>query len=176
MKSQILVLPNGQGSGAISKPVAIGMPGRELLLRVIGAAALVLAAVGAEGGVTLTSLHSFQVSTNGINPAAGLIRGSDGYFYGTTEAEEQGAAGTVFRLTIGTAAPVFTSATLSDGMLALTWSTEAGGNYQLQFPSNLNSRTWTDLGSPVASTGSTFGVTNALSNGPQVFYRVEMAP
>jgi uncharacterized repeat protein (TIGR03803 family) len=33
---------------------------------------------------TLTSLHSFEITINGINPLAGLTPGCDGNFYGTT--------------------------------------------------------------------------------------------
>jgi uncharacterized repeat protein (TIGR03803 family) len=125
---------------------------------------------------TLTSLYSFTGGNDGAYPEAGLVLGGDGSFYGTTQGGGQGAAGTVFRLTIGTAAPVFTSAMLSDGMLVLTWSTEAGSDYQLQSTTNLNLKTWSDVGSPLAATGTTLGVTNALANGPQVFYRVELVP
>jgi uncharacterized repeat protein (TIGR03803 family) len=125
---------------------------------------------------TLAALYSFTGGNDGGSPAAGLVLGSDGSFYGTTAAGGEGAAGTVFRLSVGPAAPVFESAMLSNGMLVLTWSTEAGGNYQLQFTSNLNSRAWTDLGGALAATGATLGVTNALSHGPQAFYRVEVVP
>ena len=65
-------------------------PGRRpvwaILIRVFLAAALALPAFGASAGVVLTSLHSFQVFTNGANPSAGLVQGSDGNFYGTTSA------------------------------------------------------------------------------------------
>src|ERR1700690_1390654 len=45
---------------------------------------LMLPAFGAQAGVALTSLYSFTGGTNGGNPAAGLVQGSDGNFYGTT--------------------------------------------------------------------------------------------
>ncbi len=49
-----------------------------LLLRLPGAAGLVLPALGVHAGVVLTTLHSFQVLTNVANPKAGLVRGGDG--------------------------------------------------------------------------------------------------
>src|SRR3984957_20281827 len=51
---------------------------------------------------TVTLLHSFNSSTDGGYPQAGLIQGTDGNFYGTTE--EGGPAsfgGTVFKMTPG---------------------------------------------------------------------------
>ena len=49
---------------------------------------------------TLTTLHSFDCSTEGCDPVAGLIQASDGNFYGTTES---GGApfftGTVYKIT-----------------------------------------------------------------------------
>ncbi len=49
---------------------------------------------------TLTVLHSFQ-KTDGANPYAGLVQGTDGNFYGTTESggNVNLAAGTVFKIT-----------------------------------------------------------------------------
>jgi uncharacterized repeat protein (TIGR03803 family) len=47
---------------------------------------------------TLTSLHTF-VGTDGSFPAAGLVQGSDGNFYGTTSARGANGFGTVFRIT-----------------------------------------------------------------------------
>ncbi len=49
-------------------------------------------------GGTLTSLVSFT-GTNGIDPVAGLIQGSDGDFYGTTEYGGSNNEGTVFKIT-----------------------------------------------------------------------------
>ncbi len=51
----------------------------------------------------LTSLYSFPDSNNGVNPVAGLVQGSDGYFYGTTSARASPCCaydfyGTVFQI------------------------------------------------------------------------------
>ena len=46
---------------------------------------------------TPSTLHSFDCSTEGCEPTAGLIQASDGNFYGTTSSG--GAAGTVFKAT-----------------------------------------------------------------------------
>lgn len=46
-----------------------------------------------------TVLYSFgSSSTDGTGPAAGLVQGSDGYFYGTTESGGQNNYGTVYRI------------------------------------------------------------------------------
>ena len=51
------------------------------------------------GAQTVTILHTFSSSaTNGSTPFAGLIQGSDGNFYGTTEFGGSAGVGTVFRI------------------------------------------------------------------------------
>ncbi|MBZ5572768.1 MAG: hypothetical protein LAO09_12930 [Acidobacteriia bacterium] len=50
------------------------------------------------GGGQLTTLHTFN-GYDGGNPAAGLIRASDGSFYGTSYGGGTNGAGTVFRMT-----------------------------------------------------------------------------
>jgi uncharacterized repeat protein (TIGR03803 family) len=53
-------------------------------------------------GGSETNLHSFLgPPTDGVNPIAGLVRGSDGNFYGTTVAGGTSNAGTVFRISPG---------------------------------------------------------------------------
>jgi len=122
-----------------------------------------------------TSLYSFTGGIDGANPYAGLVQGSDGSFYGTTAEGSQGNAGTVFRLTI---VPEFLSVSVTNGVLSLTWSTEAGGTYQLEYNdhSDLNSSNWVNLGTPVVATGATRSFTDANTTPNQKFYRVLLLP
>ena len=84
---------------ATTEPLSGRKPVLVLLVRLLWAAALVLPVFGVQAGVVLTTLHSFQFSPNGANPAAGLVQGSDGYFYGTTGGGgTNGGGGTVFTI------------------------------------------------------------------------------
>jgi hypothetical protein len=58
----------------------------------------------------------------------------------------------------------------------LTWSTEAGGTYQLQQTSDLSSSNWINLDSPLAASGATLSTTDSITNGPQRFYRLVLSP
>ncbi len=59
-------------------------------------------------GGSLSNLHSF-VGSDGVNPSAGLVQGSDGNFYGTTYSGGAYGYGTVFRIA-------------SNGNLTTLWS------------------------------------------------------
>jgi uncharacterized repeat protein (TIGR03803 family) len=124
----------------------------------------------------LTSLYIFAGSNDGESPVAGLVQGGDGSFYGTTSSGGQGSGGTVFRLTVVPAAPVLQAVTLTDGTLSLTWSTEAGGRYQLQFNSDLGSSNWANLGGALTAVGTALSATDSVTSGPRRFYRVVLAP
>jgi uncharacterized repeat protein (TIGR03803 family) len=130
--------------------------------------------IGTNGA--LTSLYSLTGGNDGGSPYGGLVQGSDGSFYGTTSGGGQGGAGTVFRLTIVRAAPVLQAVTLTNGTLSLTWSTEAGEMYQLQYNSDLSSTNWTNLGSPAAATGATLSAADSVTNAPRRFYRLALLP
>jgi len=121
----------------------------------------------------LATLYSFTGGYDGVWPVARLVQGSDGLLYGTSSWFGQGGAGTVFRLTI---VPEFQAVTLTNGTLSLTWSTEAGETYQLQYNSYLTSTNWTNLGTPIPATASTLTATDTLANAPQRFYRLVLAP
>ena len=77
------------------------------------------------------------------------------------------------RLTI---VPEFQAVALTNNTLSLTWSTEAGGTYQLQYNSDLTSSNWINLGPPIAATGATLDTPESVTNGPQRFYRLMLAP
>ncbi|HMH27796.1 MAG TPA: choice-of-anchor tandem repeat GloVer-containing protein [Steroidobacteraceae bacterium] len=65
---------------------------------------------------TETVLYSFAGGSDGANPEAGLIQGSDGNFYGTTFQGGAGGLGTVFKITpSGTETVLHAFAGSSDG-------------------------------------------------------------
>ena len=72
--------------------------------------------------------------------------------------------------------PVFQAVKLTQGTLDLTWSTEAGASYQLEYLSDLNSTNWTSLGGPLTATGPTLSATDYATNGPARFYRAVRLP
>jgi uncharacterized repeat protein (TIGR03803 family) len=121
---------------------------------------------------SLTTLYSFMDTDDGAFPYAGLVHGSDGSFYGTTYGGGQFNFGTVFRLTI---VPEFQAVTLTNSTLSLTWSTEAGGRYQLQYNSDLSSSNWISLGSAFTATGATLSTTDSVTNAQQRFYRLVLS-
>jgi len=66
--------------------------------------------------------------------------------------------------------------TLTNNTFSLTWSTEAGGVYRLQYNSDLSSTNWISLGSPITATGATLSATDSITNAPQRFYRLVLSP
>jgi hypothetical protein len=72
-------------------------------LRLLWAATLVLPVLGAQADAVFTDLYSFTGGNDGGIPQAGLVQGSDGYFYGTTKGGGTngvgyGGYGTVFKI------------------------------------------------------------------------------
>jgi uncharacterized repeat protein (TIGR03803 family) len=135
------------------------------------------------GGV-LRPLYAFSAvdgngfNEDGANPSAGLVQAGDGNFYGTTEIGGPYGSGTIFRMTVTpTAPPAFLSATNIDGALLLTWSTEFGALYQLQYATNLSQPIWANIGGPISATHSTLGAeTDTDPADAQRFYRVVLLP
>ena len=113
------------------------------------------------------------VNKDGANPYAGLVQGNGGNVYGTTCRAGQGGTGTVFRLTI---VPEFQAMTLTNRTLSLTWSTEAGGRYQLQWNADLSSSNWSNLGGAITATGATLITTDSVTNAARRFYRLVLSP
>ena len=76
----------------------------------------------------VTTVYSFgDLPTDGVGPAAALVQGSDGNFYGTTQTGGSGNDGTIFELTL--AGMTATSPAFFTGETAL-----ANGVYYLAFP------------------------------------------
>ena len=117
-----------------------------------------------------TSLYSFTGGSDGADPLAGLVQGSDGAFYGTTSGGGQGGHGTVFRLALVPFTPPELALVHSGPNLILTWPTNAIG-FTLQSTTNLGSPVWTtNSPAPVVVNGQNT-VTNPIS-GTQQFYRL----
>ncbi|HXR04337.1 MAG TPA: choice-of-anchor tandem repeat GloVer-containing protein [Verrucomicrobiae bacterium] len=99
MKTQLTLLHNGSSTCVRTGPELGRQPVLALLTRILCAAGFVLSAFCAQAGVVFTSLYSFTGTNDGAWPVAGLVRGSDGYFYGTTQyGGTNGWYGTVFKI------------------------------------------------------------------------------
>ncbi len=130
-----------------------------------------------QGAVTI--LHGFTgVPNDGISPAASLVQGSDGSFYGTTPTGGTGPqntfGGVAFKLTLATVPPVFTSAT------STTFTVGEAGNFTvtaLGIPSptfsasglptwaSFNPTTGVISGTPPNTNGTPITITLTASNG-----------
>jgi uncharacterized repeat protein (TIGR03803 family) len=122
-------------------------------------------------GGTLTTLVLFDYDSYGANPLAGLFEGADGSFYGTAESGGTNGNGTVFRLSLSPAPPVFQTATRMGSTLTLVWSTAKGLTYQLQYKTNLNAGNWTNLLS-LTATNATATASDVIDASARRFYRV----
>ena len=113
----------------------------------------------------LTTLASFNYSLNGSSPAAGLVQGVDGNFYGTTEYGGTNGLGTIFRMkTNGTLSNLFSftgtnglypqAALLQDGYgNFFTTATYGGPGYN---------------GSPASGNGTVFRLAGVITEPPLI--------
>jgi uncharacterized repeat protein (TIGR03803 family) len=136
---------------------------------------------------SLTTVHLFN-GDDGLQPAAGLVQGSDGSFYGTTvggytNAPPVGYAtwGTVFKWTVPLNPPAnqISEAHISGTDAVLSIPSVAAETYQLQFTTDLTSGLWSNIaGASVTNgIGALLTVTNfGGAVGPQGFYRFDITP
>jgi uncharacterized repeat protein (TIGR03803 family) len=126
---------------------------------------------------TLTTLYAFSGVSDGANPAAPLVQGSDGSFYGTTSGGDLTGGGTVFRLGSPTlVAPQITSFARGTGSISFTWSMVSGQTYQVQAATNLTQASWSDLGNPVTGFVGTSSYLDSTLTNSQRFYRILTYP
>lgn len=121
----------------------------------------------------LTTLVAFD-DANGSSPQAGLIRATNGDFYGTTSGGGAFGDGTIFRLSPARP-PVFQSLIRTGGTITITWTAVAGRNYQVQANIGFSQTNWIDKGF-VTATNSTASWSETAGLDLQRFYRVALLP
>jgi uncharacterized repeat protein (TIGR03803 family) len=134
-----------------------------------------------------TNLHSFVSSpSDGLFPVAGLVQGSDGNFYGTTEGGGASTncgngCGTVFQLSVPLNPPANQISRIqkSGTNVVVAIPSVAGETYQLQYRNSMSSGSWSNIPgvSITNSIGSLLTLTNfGGANQPQGFYRFAITP
>jgi uncharacterized repeat protein (TIGR03803 family) len=122
---------------------------------------------------TLTTLYAFAGQDDGANPAAALVLGSDGNFYGTASSGDLTGSGTVFRLGAPVVVPPQIISFLhSSNSISFNWSMVSGQMYQVQATTNLTQTPWSDVGSAVTGFNGTSTYLDSTLTFPQRFYRV----
>ncbi len=130
-----------------------------------------------------TILYTFGSHANdGVNPVDGVILGSDGNFYGTTEFGGSTNKGTIFKLSGLITVPTnrITSIQINSGTnIVFTINSVSNETYQLQFSPSLNPVAWSNVtGASFISTNSGLAsLTNSVhALGPEGFFRFSIAP
>ena len=72
--------------------------------------------------------------------------------------------------------PMVTAFRHVSGNDVLTWTSVAGGVYQLEFTTSLTASDWKPVGSPVCATGNNRSATNAVGTLSTRFYRIVLLP
>lgn len=72
--------------------------------------------------------------------------------------------------------PVIQSVSKSGNTLTLTWSAGGGGNYQVQYKTNLSQVGWSNLGDPIPATNPTTSASDVNPPDACRFYRVQVLP
>jgi hypothetical protein len=72
--------------------------------------------------------------------------------------------------------PMLTSAAVSHGQIAFSWSAYLDVPYQIQSTTNLALSGWTNVGSSILATNTVLTVSLPIGNNPKQFYRVILSP
>jgi hypothetical protein len=73
-------------------------------------------------------------------------------------------------------APVLQSASLTSGLITLTWSGIANSSYQVQSASDLSHPNWTNVAAAVTASGEVVSASEPIGTATQQFYRVILLP
>ena len=114
-------------------------------------------------------LRSFAGSVDGSSPWAGLLKGSDGIFYGTTQYGGAADAGCVFAFTTAAIRPRVKELLVSGNSIIVQCSGTSGVQYEVRRSTDLAS--WTVLGTSTASIEGSFSFTD-FSPPQYGFYRL----
>jgi len=122
---------------------------------------------------SFTALYKFTGGVDGKSPFAGLLRGYDGGFYGTTMYGGKFGSGVIFRISVVPSSPArLYISKQQTGQISLTWNAEAGIAYQPQSSAEIGSINWTNFTGPVTTNSD--GIVSVLTAvvGADRFYRV----
>ena len=122
---------------------------------------------------SFTLLYTFTAQSDGQQPQGALVQIVGGNFWGVVQYNFGSVGGgCVFRLTLPPpAVSVWQSIAAQGTVMKLTWSTLPGASYQLQYRSDLDTASWTNLGAAVIATSNSITATDTIAD-PQRFYRV----
>jgi hypothetical protein len=80
-----------------------------------------------------------------------------------------------FAVTVASA-PVIQEISLSNNVVTITWTAIAGQAYRLEYNTELNGNSWTNLPPDVTATGPTASNSDSILSATQRFYRVFVVP
>ena len=129
-----------------------------------------------------TILYSFgSFPTDARQPLAGLVQGSDGKFYGTTQQGGTYGEGAVVKLSVSLNPPPnqISAVQVSGNNVAISIPSVAYETYQLQFSGSMQPTNWVNVAG--VSVTNSIGAMLTLTNyggavGPQGFYRFDITP
>ena len=133
---------------------------------------------------TYTNLYSFGSDpTDGYEPYAGLVQGSDGNFYGTANGGGANNYGTVFKLTVLLNPPANQISAIQFFILfgstnaATIIPSVAGEIYQLQYSDSMVPTNWFNTGDSITSIGGPLTLIDFIGTlPPKRFYRAVITP
>jgi uncharacterized repeat protein (TIGR03803 family) len=125
------------------------------------------------GAITLYSFHyDYALPRDGGQPYGGLLQLCDGYFYGTAEGGGDNGGGTFFRFPIP---PTPNITEQSNKSMKLKWCSVVGGQYQLQYITNLVSTNWMNIGGIITATNVIVETKDSATSNLQRYYRVTLS-